>query len=124
MPFDWIGNASPYLSLDKTLLRSYSMASIAGNAGSFLGVTMGAILMGRAGNFQVDGKWWILLLRIVPGLACMFLLYAGLQKIAPGEADLILYATWRFFGFYLISFLAIYLLPMLYVRLKLMKSDS
>ena len=50
MPFDWTGNASPYLSLDKTFLRSYSMASIASNAGSFLGVTMGAILIGSAGS--------------------------------------------------------------------------
>jgi hypothetical protein len=123
MPMDWIGNASPYRSLDKTLLRSYSMASIAGNAGSFLGVTMGAILMGRAGRFQVEGAWWIRLLRIVFGLACMFLLYLGLQKIVPGEEDLFIYATWRFLGFYLISFLAVYFLPLLFIRLKLMKSE-
>jgi len=122
MPSEWTANASPYLSLDKTLIRSYSMASIAGNAGSFLGVTMGAILMGRAGGFKVGGVWWIHLLRIILGLACMFLLYSGLQKIMPGEADLLVYATWRFLGFYLISFLAVYLLPLLYIRLKLMKS--
>jgi membrane-associated phospholipid phosphatase len=124
MPLDWIGNASPYLSLDKTLLRSYSMASIAGNAGSFLGVTMGAILMGRAGGFRVAAEWWIQLLRIILGLACMFLLYAGLRIIAPGEEDLLVYATWRFLGFYLISLLAVYLLPMLYIRLKLMKAEQ
>jgi hypothetical protein len=122
MPSEWTANASPYLSLDKTLIRSYSMASIAGNAGSFLGVTMGAILMGRAGGFKVGGEWWIRLLRIVLGLACMFLLYTGLQKVAPGESEFIIYATWRFLGFYLISFLAIYFLPLLFIRLKLMKS--
>lgn len=124
MPLDWIGNASPYLSLDKTLLRSYSMASIAGNAGSFLGVTMGAVLIGRAGGFQVASACWIRLLRIVLGLVCMSVLYAGLQKIAPGEGDLLVYATWRFLGFYLISLLAVYLLPLLFIRLKLMKSEQ
>jgi sterol desaturase/sphingolipid hydroxylase (fatty acid hydroxylase superfamily) len=100
------------------------MASIAGNAGGFLGVAMGAILMDRAGRFQVEGSWWIRLLRIVLGLACMFLLYAGMQKIAPGESDFLMYATWRFLGFYLISFLAVYFLPMLFIRLKLMKAEQ
>ena len=124
MPGQWIGNAAPYLALDKTLLRSYSMASIAGNAGSFLGVVMGAILMDRAGRFQVEDAWWIRLLRIVLGLACMFLLYTGMQKVAPGESEFIIYATWRFLGFYLISFLAVYLLPVLFIRLKLTKRDQ
>ncbi len=123
MPMEWIGNASPHRSLDKTLLRSYSMASIAGNAGGFLGVAMGAILMGRAGRFLVEGVWWVRLLRIILGLACMFLLYTGMQKIAPGESDFLMYSTWRFLGFYLISFLAVYLLPMLFIRLKLIKSE-
>jgi membrane-associated phospholipid phosphatase len=122
MPLDWIGNASPYLSLNTTLLRSYSMASVTGNAGSFLGVAMGAIFISRAGGFQVGGVWWIRVARIILGLAFMFLLYIGLQKIMPGEADLLVYAAWRFLGFYLISFLAVYLLPLLYIRLKLMKS--
>ncbi len=53
IPVDWIINASPHFSMDNNLLRSYSMASVAGNAGSFSGVAMGAILMGRAGGFQV-----------------------------------------------------------------------
>lgn len=123
MPVDWIVNASPYLTLDKTLLLSYSMASMAGNSGSFLGVTMGAILMRRTGGLQVNGRWWIRLLRIVLGLACMLLLYAGLKMIVPDEADLPAYATWRFLGFYLISFLAVYLMPMLFIKLKWMKAD-
>jgi hypothetical protein len=124
MPADWTVNASPYLSLDKTMIRSYTMASIAGNAGSFLGVTMGAVGMGRAGGFRVSGAWWIRGLRIVLGLACMFLLYAGFQSISPEETNLFLFAVWRFMGFYIISFSAVFLLPLLYIRLKLMKSDQ
>ena len=123
MPVDWKINASPHYIMDNKLLNSYSMASVAGNAGSFLGVAMGAILMGRTGGFQVGGKWWVHILRIVLGLSIMFLLYAGLQRIAPGEADLLMYSTWRFLGFCFISFLALYLLPLLFIRLKLMKAD-
>jgi membrane-associated phospholipid phosphatase len=124
MPADWIRNASSIHSLDTNLLRAYSMASVAGNAGSFLGVSIGAVLMGKAGGFTVNGKWWVRLLRIVLGLVSMFLLYAGLQTIAPGEANLSAYAIWRFMGFYVISFSAVYLLPILFVRLKLLKSDQ
>jgi membrane-associated phospholipid phosphatase len=124
MPMDWSGNASPHLSLTKTLLRSYSMASVAGNAGSFWGVAMGAILMERAGGFRVTGAWWIRLSRMILGLACMFLLYVGLQKTAPGEEGLFIYATWRFMAFYVISFLAVYLLPLIYIRLKMMKAEQ
>ncbi len=124
MPGQWIGKAAPYLSLDTNILRYYSMAAVAGNAGSFLGVAIGAILMDKSGNFRVSAKWWVHLLRIILGLACMFLLYTGLQKISPGEENLIPYVIWRFIGFYIISFLAVYLLPMLYIRLKLMKPEQ
>ncbi len=124
MPGQWIGKAAPYLSLDTNILRYYSMAAVAGNAGSFLGVAIGAILMDKSGNFRVSDKWWVHLLRIILGLACMFLLYTGLQKISPVEENLIPNAIWRFMGFYIISFLAVYLLPMLYIRLKLMKPEQ
>jgi membrane-associated phospholipid phosphatase len=122
MPMDWIMNTSPHNTMDKYLLRSYSMASVAGNAGSFLGVAMGATLIGRAGGFQVSGKWWVHMLRIVLGLAIMALAYTGLQSIAPGESDLLMYSTWRFLGFWFISFLALYLSPLLFVRFRLMKA--
>jgi hypothetical protein len=124
MPADWIWHASSFQSLDTNLLRSFSMASIAGNAGSFLGVSTGAVLMGRAGGFTVTGKWWIRLLRIIFGLACMFLFYAGFQNIMPGEDNLLAHAIWRFMGFYVISFSAVYLLPILFVRMKLLRSDQ
>jgi hypothetical protein len=80
--------------------------------------------MGRAGGFTVDGKWQIRLLRIIFGLPCMVLLYIGLQMTVPDTGDFIAYAAWRFLGFYLISFLAVYLLPMLFIRLKCMKSGQ
>lgn len=123
LPADWKENALAYLCLEESMLRSYSIATISGNAGAFLGVTMGAILMARAGDFQDGGIWWIRVIRIVLGLACMSLLYFGLHEIKPCETDGFLFAAWRFLGFYLITFLAIYLMPMLYVRLKLMKPD-
>jgi membrane-associated phospholipid phosphatase len=122
IPSDWILNPSPDIKLEKAMLRSYSMASIAGNSGAFLGVSMGAILMDRAGGFQNGGVCWIRVLRILLGLACMGLTYLGLNEIKPCETVFFAFAAWRFFGFYLISILVVYLLPTLFIRLKLMKS--
>jgi membrane-associated phospholipid phosphatase len=122
MPLDWAKTASPYLFLDRTVLRSLSMASLAGNAGAFMGVAMGAVLMNRMGGFETTAPWWIRLARVIMGLSSLFLLYAGLQKIIPVEERIFAYATWRFLGFYLISFGAIFGLPITLIRLGLLRS--
>ncbi|MFC2115778.1 phosphatase PAP2 family protein [Bacteroidota bacterium] len=124
MPFDWIRNASAYLPVDRAGLMSYGMASVTGNTGSFLGVTMGAILIHRKGNFNVAGLWWIRLLRIVLGLICLVLLYTGLQLISPDTNLPFLYAGWRFLGFYFIAISAVYILPLLFTRLNLLQMKS
>jgi uncharacterized protein HemY len=69
----------------------------------------------------VAGKWWFHLLRIGLGLACMMALYAGIQLLSPGESNLVLYSIWRLSGFLLISFSAVFLLPLLFIRLKLLE---
>ena len=119
MPREWTAHAAPYRAINPSLLRSYSLASITGNAGSVLGIVTGAILIERSGGFRTSGIWWIRLVRILLGLACMLLLYLGLQKIDPGEEKPAAFAAWRFLGFCLISFLAIYLLPLLFKKLGL-----
>jgi len=124
MPSDWIRNASVYLPLDKAGLKSYGMASVAGNTGSFLGVATGAIMMARKGTFIVTGEWWIRILRLVLGLICMILLYAGLQYISPDKSMPGAYAICRFIGFYLIALSAVFLIPLLLIRLNLLKLKS
>jgi membrane-associated phospholipid phosphatase len=123
MPLDWARKASAYLYLDRTMLRSDSMASLAGNAGGFMGVAMGAILMDRRGGFETTAPWWIRLSRVIIGLSCMSLIYVGLQEIMPPEDRIFTYATWRFMGFYLIAFLAVYLAPVILLRLRLLRSN-
>jgi membrane-associated phospholipid phosphatase len=123
MPADWESNASLYLSLDKVGLKSYGLASVAGNTGSFLGVTMGALLMSRKEVFDAGGIWWIRLLRSFIGLVCLILLYSGLQVISPDKSMNFLYAGWRFLGFYLIALSAVFLIPQLFIRLNLLKNN-
>jgi hypothetical protein len=121
---EWIRNASIYTDGEpEVFLSPVGMASIAGNAGGFLGVAMGAILMVRKGGFNACGIWWKRLVRCVIGLVCMALLFAGMQVISPGEENHHLYTVWRFLGFYILSFSALYPLPLLYMRLNLLDPD-
>ena len=124
MPADWIRNASFYLPLDKGILESYGLASVAGNTGSFLGVTMGAILINRREIFISGGIWWIRLIRSAIGLVCLVSLFLGLQVISPDKGLQVQYAAWKFIGFYLIAFSAVFLIPRLFIRLNLLHLRS
>ncbi len=124
LPEEWIQIASANLELDHEGLKSYGLSSVTGNAGGFLGVAMGAILMHRIGIFQVKAVWWIRLLRVLIGLVCIASLFIGTQVFSPDKTHSLLHAGWRFLGFYLISFSAVFLLPLLFIKLKLLKMIS
>jgi membrane-associated phospholipid phosphatase len=121
IPPEWIRNASEFRHIDKAGLISYGMASVAGNAGGFAGVTLGALLMERAGKFSSGGAWWIRLLRVLVGLAGMALVYTVFEVFDPGDRGLLIKSLWRFLGYFLISFSALYILPLLFIRLKLLE---
>lgn len=120
MPLQWIRNAADDLAgKDQTILSSVGMGAIAGNAGGFLGVALGALLSHRKGGFDARGTAWKRILRSVAGVLCFLTLYSLILWIAPPESKERLYSGWRFSGFFLMSFFAIYLLPLLFRRIKL-----
>lgn len=120
IPPEWIRNASEFRPIDRAGLMAYGLASVAGNAGGFAGVTLGALLMEQAGIFDTGGTWWIRLLRILTGLAGMTLIYAAFRILDPDSGMLVVHSAWRFLGYFLISFSAIFLLPLLFRRLRLL----
>lgn len=123
MPLDWISNSADDLALkDESIFSSLGMGAVAGNAGGFLGVALGALLSHRRGGFDVGGSAWKSLLRSITGLIIFLLLYAAIMQIAPDEASSFLYSIWRFGGFFMLSFLAIFLLPQLFMRIKLLSA--
>ncbi len=122
---EWIRNVSLYTGGKAEAFASpVGMSSIAGNAGGFLGVATGAILMVRKGGFKARGAWWKRLLRCVLGLVCMAILYAALLAISPIEENHSLYPVWRFLGFYILSFSALYLLPLFFIELNLLRVEA
>lgn len=124
MPSDWIRNASVYLPIEKASLNSLSFASVSGNAGGFLGVSMGSLLIMRIGEFNAGGVWWSRMVRSVIGLCFMAMLYAGFEVIKPDNTYFFVYATWRFTGYYLISFSAVYLIPLLFMNVGLLEMET
>ena len=120
MPPEWISNAADDLAgRDETILSSRGLGAVAGNAGGFLGVALGALLSHRKGGFDVGGAAWKRLLRIVAGLLGFMGLYVLIMRIAPDETRDLLYSCWRFCGFFVLSFCAIFLFPLLFRRIRL-----
>jgi membrane-associated phospholipid phosphatase len=121
MPASWIRNSSLYfLDGNETIRFSIGMDAIAGNAGAFLGTAMGAILSHRKGGFDTAGSLWQVVLRSITGLVICSALYGILLLTTPEQTKLVLYSTWKFSGFLVISFSAIFLVPHFLMRIKLL----
>ena len=60
---------------------------------------------------------WKMLLRSVAGLLIFVGLYALIMWIEPDEARQLLYSLWRFGGFFILSFFAIFLFPLIFRRM-------
>lgn len=120
MPIQWISNSSAYFTGgNETILFSIGIEAVAGNAGAFMGTAMGAILSHRQGGFDAGGKVWKRGLRSVLGLIIFSALYGILILTAPDQTKDLLYAAWKFSGFFVISFSAIFLVPLLFMRIHL-----
>jgi len=120
MPAQWISNSSSYFTgSNETILFSLGMDAIAGNAGAFMGTAMGAILSHRQGGFDAGGTVWKRGLRSAAGLIILIALYGILMLRTPDQTKEVLYAVWKFGGFFLISFSAIFLVPILFIRSRL-----
>ena len=121
MPASWIRNSSAYFTgRNESIHLSIGMDAIAGNAGAFMGTAIGAILSHQKGGFDTHGSLWKLILRSIAGLVICGGLYGILVLTTPEQTKLLLYSTWKFSGFLVISFSAIFLVPLLWMRIQLL----
>jgi membrane-associated phospholipid phosphatase len=122
MPAQWMMNSMDDLAgRDETILLSIGIQGVAGNAGGFMGVTLGALILQRMGGFEMNRLWWKRLLASVTGLVVFLALYGIFMAISPDQGQSALYAVWRFSSFFVISFSAIFLVPILLIRINLLK---
>lgn len=121
MPVKWILNAADDLAgSGESILSSIGLSAVAGNSGGFLGVALGALLMHRQGGFHTGGAWWKRLIRSLCGLIFLGAIYGIYHLTLPDPERELMYAIWRFSGFFILSFSTIFLVPRLFIRVNLL----
>jgi membrane-associated phospholipid phosphatase len=122
IPVEWVQNVSVYLAENKTL-APVSFEVIAISTGGLLGFTLGAIFISHFGGFDTGGSWRKRALRFVFGVICTSGIGAVLIAVAKvfslDKEQGILYHGWQFVGAFSICLSIMFLMPLLFVRLKL-----
>ena len=125
VPAEWIRNAADDLDgTDEMIRYSIGMGSVAGNTGGFMGAAMGGLLLHRKGGFDPGGIGWKRVLRSVAGLLLFFIIYEIIMLTSPEQTNVVLYPVWRFGGFFVISISAIWLIPLILMRVNLLTPSS
>lgn len=125
MPLEWIQNSSDDLACKKeTICSSVGIGNVAGSAGVFLGVSLGALLLHKRGGFDTRGTVREHVFRNLIGIPMALVLFVIIMLLKPDDSREFLYAIWRFCGFFAISFLIIFLLPRAFRRLRLLSSEN
>jgi len=122
MPSSWIINSKDDLpATGESILFSVGLGGVTGNIGGFMGVAIGALLLQRKGVFEVNPVWWKKIVGSLTGLVVFLALYGIFTWVSPEQGKSVVYVIWRFSGFFVISFSAIFLVPLLLMRLHLLK---
>lgn len=97
-----------------------SIEGAVSNAGTIFGMALGLALFARRGGFQMKAVWWKLLLRILLGVAGVFVIRYGLKAIFP-EGTSWLPMALRYLRYACIGIWVTGGAPWLFVSLKLSK---
>jgi Ca2+/Na+ antiporter len=120
MPREWICNSADDLAhKNKSILSSLGMSDIAGSAGAFLGVALGAWLMRKKVGFDTGGKCCKRVVIGIVGLLILGGLYFLFNKFVltdqtSGCLDCIL----NFTAFFLLLFFIFFLYPLFFRKIK------
>jgi membrane-associated phospholipid phosphatase len=121
MPSDWLlQSADDFAGRDETILHSQGMGAVAGNAGGFFGASLGALFSYLMGGFDSRGSGWTKILRSLIGLLILSVLYGVFDRFSPEQSMDWLISIWRFGGYFAISFSALFLVPIILMRMKLL----
>jgi membrane-associated phospholipid phosphatase len=119
IPLEWIRNSEQKLGdPGESILTSVGLGAVAGNAGGFLGVSLGALLYHRKGWFSCGGRLWKRIIRSLGGLLMLFGLFLLLLWISPEESSILWYPVWRFGGFFLLAISTVYGIPRIFSRIQ------
>lgn len=119
LPQDWVSNA--LADVPDVTPNPLSRDGVFTVIGTILGMLLGYTWFShKYGNFNTQGKFGVVLLRFVIGLAGVLVLWFGLGQIFPRNEDLISYGM-RLFRYTLIGLWVSAIAPMIFLALKLAK---
>jgi membrane-associated phospholipid phosphatase len=119
MPAEWVDNA---LQAGVSALPApVTLDGVITSAGVLFGMLAGLAWMNSRGGYVADGGFWQRLIRLLPGLVGILILYLGLKAIFPRGDALIPY-TLRYLRFALVGLWVSAGAPWLFLKLKLARN--
>ena len=119
MPAAWMENARQ-AGLD-ALPAPVTLDGVITSSGVFFGMLTGLAWMNSRGAYTADGGFWQRLMRLLPGLAGILILYLGLKAIFPRGDAFIPYVL-RYLRFAIIGLWVSAGAPWLFLKLKLART--
>jgi membrane-associated phospholipid phosphatase len=95
-----------------------ALSGLVSPAASFFGLALGGILLHRRGWLDTGGSFWLRLARFLIGLAGVFMIWYGLDKLFP-DGDTITPLIFRYLRYALVGVWTAYLAPLVFFRLNL-----
>ncbi len=122
VPANWHDNAAKYLSTGY-LIQAVQLKSLFLCCGLILGASVGHILINRLGGFDIDGTWKKRLLRFGFGILCLIalggILFLLKKLFSIYETQNYLFLLWLFFCSFIVMFCQFFVIPVLFLKLKL-----
>lgn len=116
MPADWIANAQ--LTGADVLPAPVTLNNTITSAAVLFGMLAGLAWMNSRGGYVTDGRFWQRVLRAIPGLLGVLILYLGLKAVFPRGDAFVPYVL-RYLRFAIIGMWITAGAPWLFMKLKL-----
>ena len=117
IPTEWLLNAASQDAHHNTF-DPFSLTGIVSNAGVFLGLVGGAILLQKTDKYKPGGKTWQRLIQYILGLFGVIILWAGLRYIFP-TGETFISMAFRYLRYLLLGFWISWAAPKLFKKIKL-----
>ena len=117
LPAEWILNASSAFP-EEPPLDPFRLSGLVTAAGSFLGLTSGAIYLVNRGGWSTQGSPMQLAARYIIGVVGVLVIYIGLDLLFPDGEDLVAFC-FRYIRYALVGLWVSALAPLIFRRIRL-----
>ncbi len=114
VPSTWLANAA--VTDPEGYIEPFSLDGTITNTAVLFGFSAGAVWLNRKGGFKVSGSWWRYVVCFLIGVTGVLLLWAGLGKVFPDNADFLSYAL-RYLRYALTGTWIAVIAPLIFLKL-------